>query len=80
MWEIRGADLTLSPTHPAARSLLGSGRGISLRFPRFVRPRPDKKPEEAMTPTQLVTMYRQQTTVAGAAAAVLDEADEDAWV
>ena len=62
VWEIRGADLTLSPTHPAGRDLLGNGRGVSLRFPRFVRTRPDKTVEQATSVAELVRMYRKQTS------------------
>ena len=40
VWEVAGADLTLSPQHTAALPLLGRSppRGIALRFPRFLRP------------------------------------------
>lgn len=53
VWEIRGADLTLSPVHKAAVGLLHSSRGVGLRFPRFIRRREDKAPEQASDP-QLV--------------------------
>ncbi|KXZ42596.1 hypothetical protein GPECTOR_132g608 [Gonium pectorale] len=34
VWELRGADLTLSPVHRAAAGRLHPGRGVGLRFPR----------------------------------------------
>lgn len=37
VWEIRGADLTLSPVHKAAVGKLHPTRGCSLRFPRFIK-------------------------------------------
>ena len=40
--EVLGAEITKSPMHTA-------GGGLALRFPRFVRFRPDKSPEQAST-------------------------------
>ncbi|OWZ72366.1 hypothetical protein AYX14_02217 [Cryptococcus neoformans] len=60
VWEIKGADITLSPVYPAASSHLGSERGLSVRFPRFIRVRDDKTWEDAMTSDQLADMYRRQ--------------------
>lgn len=37
VWEIRGADITLSPVHKAAVGKLHESRGCSLRFPRFIQ-------------------------------------------
>ncbi|BGP55829.1 hypothetical protein JCM8202v2_003436 [Rhodotorula sphaerocarpa] len=59
VWEIRGADFTLSPVYPAARSLLGE-RGCSIRFPRFIRVRDDKGIENATTAEDLARMYHMQ--------------------
>jgi DNA ligase-1 len=42
VWEIRGADFTVSPTHTAAFGHVHADRGVSLRFPRFLRARDDK--------------------------------------
>ncbi|KAI9016694.1 DNA ligase [Hyaloraphidium curvatum] len=64
VWEIRGADLTLSPVHTAARGLASEDRGVSMRFPRFVRVRDDKGVEEATTSAELAEAYSKQVLVA----------------
>lgn len=51
---------TLSPVYPAARAQLHSARGVSVRFPRFLRVRDDKAVENATTAAQLAGMYEAQ--------------------
>jgi DNA ligase-1 len=58
--EILGAELTLSPIHTCCRGWVKSGAGISIRFPRFIRWRPDKSPEDATTTKELYEMYMRQ--------------------
>ena len=65
VWEVKTADLTLSPRYLAGKDSLGdpSGRGISLRFPRFIKQRDDKKPEQATAGSMVVEMYRKQESI-----------------
>lgn len=58
--EVIGAELTLSPLHTCCKNIVKSGAGISIRFPRFIRWRPDKKPEDATTTKEILEMYYKQ--------------------
>ena len=63
VWEIKTADLTLSPIYTAGSSIQKEGKGISLRFPRFIRMRTDKKPNEAITSDEIVNLYESQAAI-----------------
>jgi DNA ligase-1 len=59
--EIKGAEITLSPTHTAAFGIIKQGSGLAIRFPRTTgRWRTDKAPEDATTTDELVEMYQSQ--------------------
>nr|XP_043615439.1 DNA ligase 6 isoform X2 [Erigeron canadensis] len=61
VWEIRGADFTISPAHHAAIGLVHPSRGISVRFPRFIRSRPDKNTSDCTTATDIAELFHMQT-------------------
>jgi DNA ligase-1 len=67
--EVRGAELTVSPVHTAARGAIRPGAGLAVRFPRFTgKWRDDKGPEDATTVTELLEMYHAQLKRAKAVA------------
>ncbi|KAK2831884.1 hypothetical protein FQN49_007072 [Arthroderma sp. PD_2] len=60
VWEMAFADITLSPTYDAAIGLVSEERGLSLRFPRFLKVREDKGIDEASTSDYLAHLWRKQ--------------------
>ncbi|KAL3915032.1 MAG: hypothetical protein SGILL_005836 [Bacillariaceae sp.] len=64
VFEVSFADLSLSRQHTAAAGLVDdTGRGVALRFPRFKRRRPDKKPEQATTSIQIAQLFSNQAKI-----------------
>ncbi|KAI1259615.1 ATP-dependent DNA ligase [Xylariaceae sp. FL1019] len=78
VWEMAFADITLSPTYTAAVGLVSQERGLSLRFPRFLRKREDKSVEEASSSEFLAGLFRKQE--AKAPPPLIQEDDENVAV
>jgi DNA ligase-1 len=59
--EIRGAELTLSPSHTCGLDRIKKNTGLAVRFPRFTgKWRHDKSPQDATTVKEVITMYKAQ--------------------
>lgn len=74
VWEMAFADITKSPTYLAALGMVDEKRGLSMRFPRFLKVREDKSIEEASTSEFLAQLYRKQE-----ARAKPDKGHADGW-
>ncbi|KAE9978225.1 hypothetical protein EG328_001551 [Venturia inaequalis] len=79
VWEVAFADVTLSPTYKAAIGLVSEERGLSMRFPRFLKVREDKGIEEASSDEFLAELWWKQEARAPQSAATGGKAvvDED---
>jgi len=72
------ADITISPTYTAAIGLVSDEKGLSLRFPRFLKKREDKGIDEASTSEFLAGLWRKQEQAPAASKVVTydEEGDE----
>ena len=77
VWEVAFADVTVSPTYTAAIGLVSEDRGLSLRFPRFLRKREDKGVEEASTSAFLAGLWRKQEAKVPAVGGETEEVGDD---
>jgi DNA ligase 1 len=75
VWEVRFADVTLSPLYTAAMGLVTEERGLSMRFPRFIKIRDDKGVDEASTGKELARMWEKQNETA--VLEIPEEVDEE---
>ncbi|PCH33668.1 ATP-dependent DNA ligase [Wolfiporia cocos MD-104 SS10] len=78
VWEVLTADLSLSPIYTAAQGLV-EDRGISLRFPRFIRVRDDKSANDATGPEQIAEMYERQALAQKGGKKKKGDAEDDFW-
>jgi DNA ligase-1 len=65
VFEVIGAEITLSPIHTAGWDVFRKGSGLAIRFPRMTRVRDDKAPADATTTKEIVQMYRKRLRKAG---------------
>ena len=77
VWEMAFADVTKSPTYLAAIGLVDEDRGLSMRFPRFLKVREDKGIDEASTADDLAELWRKQEARGAANAGVGKETKEE---
>ncbi|CAD7930817.1 unnamed protein product [Amoebophrya sp. A25] len=77
VWEVKAADLSISPVHCAAIGLAHPEKGIALRFPRFIRVRDDKNVDDATTAEQIRQMYDSQSVIASGGTAGADDGGDD---
>ena len=78
VWECVFADITLSPTYTAAIGLVSEDRGLSLRFPRFLKVREDKGIEDASDAGFLAALWRKQEARAPVARKRVEEEEDGA--
>lgn len=57
VWEVKAASFSLSPIYSVGDI---NGKGLSLRFPRFIRERTDKTPVTATTTSEILQMYNDE--------------------
>ena len=77
VWEMAFADVTKSPTYLAAIGLVEEDRGLSMRFPRFLKVREDKSIDEASTAGFLAELWWKQEARGGAAMKETKDEDDD---
>ncbi len=58
--EIKGAEITISPIHTCANNIIEENSGLALRFPRLIKIRDDKNPEDATTTREIIELYKMQ--------------------
>lgn len=58
--EVIGDEITLSPMHTCGMNVIRPGSGLAIRFPRLVRFRDDKAPEDATTVSEMISLYKRQ--------------------
>jgi DNA ligase-1 len=62
--EVIASEITLSPSHTAAKNVIREGYGLALRFPKFTgKIRDDRDPESATSVEEVATMYWRQLKV-----------------
>ncbi|KAL9595665.1 MAG: hypothetical protein Q9219_006298 [cf. Caloplaca sp. 3 TL-2023] len=82
VWEMAFADITKSPTYLAAIGLVAEDRGLSMRFPRFLKVREDKGIDEASTSEFLAELWRKQEmkgSLDDGGGAVVEHVEDDDW-
>jgi DNA ligase-1 len=77
VWEMAFADITISPTYTAAIGMVSEAKGLSLRFPRFLKNREDKGIEEASTSEFLAGLWRKQEEKGPVVEKIVGEEDGD---